>query len=213
MKLAIRLGLVVLGLLLIGGGGFAGWRYFRPSEGGAPATAKARGDVKPQAAAAPGKPPSTPETSVTPQTPAAPPASAAPAVEKPTVAAQEKTPAVAPQTTPAPPAPAAAAAVEKPAASAQEKAPGAPAARDPEQERLIRVYGGMKPKEAAAVMGQLDPGLSVTILAGLQERQASKILGQLPPKTAADLITRLSQIKRTPDTDPPAQRPHAGGKS
>jgi len=210
MKLAIRLGLVVLGLLLIGGGGFAGWRYFRPQEGGAPVTAKARGDVKPQAAAVPGKPPSTPETSVAPQTPAAPPASAAPAVEKPAVAAQEKAPAVAPQT---PPTPAAPAAGEKPAASAQEKTPGAPASRNAEQERLIRVYGGMKPKEAAAVMGQLDPGLSVTILAGLQERQASKILGQLPPKTAADLITRLSQIKRPPDTDPSAQRPPAGGKS
>jgi len=212
MKLAIRVGLAVLGLLLIGGGGFAGWRYFRPQQGGAPVIAKPRGDVKPQAAATPSKPPSTPETSMAPPTPTAPPAAAAPAVEKTAASAQEKAPAVAPQTTTTPPAPGAPV-VEKQPASAQEKAPGAPASRDAEQERLIRVYGGMKPKEAAAVMGQLDPALSVTILSGLQERQASKILGQLPPKTAADLITRLSQMKRPPDTDASAQRPHAGGKS
>jgi len=209
MKLAIRLGLVVLGLLLIGGAGFAGWRYFRPQESGAPVTGRARGDVKHQAAATPSKPLATPETSAAPPPPPAP---VAPAVQTPAASTQEKASAAASQTTATPPA-AAAPAVEKPAASAQEKAPGAPASRDPEQERLIRVYGGMKPKEAAAVMGQLDPNLSVTILAGLQERQASKILGQLPPKTAADLITRLSQIKRPPDTDPSATRPHAGGKS
>lgn len=210
MKLAIRIGMVVLGLLLIGGGGFAGWRYFRPQEGGTRAAAKARGDAKAQAAATtpkgPGEAaPSKPGASGTPQTTSAP---SAQAVEKPAVSAPEKAPAVAP-----PPAPGPGPGAEKPAVGAQEKAGAAPNSRDAEQERLIRVYGGMKPKEAAAVMGQLDPALSVTILAGLQERQASKILGQLPPKTAAELITRLSQVKRAPDADPPPRRPHAGGKS
>lgn len=213
MKLAIRLGLVVVGLLLLGGAGFVGWRHFRPQEAAAPVAAKGKGEAKPPAAGASKTPtaavtPSTPGTPVTP--PTAPPAPVAQATEKPPVAAQEKV--AAPQATPSPPAPTAQAG-DKPAASPQEKAAAAPASRDAEQERLIRVYGGMKPKEAALVMGQLDPGLSVTILAGLPERQAAKILGQLPPKTAADLVTRLSQIKRAPEADASARRPPAGGKS
>jgi hypothetical protein len=215
MKLAIRLGLMVVGLLLIGGAGFAGWRYFRPQEAPAPVAAKGKGEAKPPAAGSSKTPtaavtPSTPGTPATPQT--APPAPVAQAAEKPPVAAQEKAPAAPPQATPPAPAPAAQA-LGKPVPGPQEKAAAAPASRDAEQERLIRVYGSMKPKEAALVMGQLDPGLSVTILAGLQERQAAKILGHLPPKTAADLVTRLSQIKRAPEADASAKQPPAGGKS
>jgi len=214
MKLAIRLGLEVVGLLLIGGAGFVGWRYFRPQEAPAPVAAKGKGEAKPPAAGASKTSTAavTPSTPGAPVTPTAPPAPVAQAVEKPPVAAQEKAAAAAPQATPSPPAPTAQAG-DKSAAGPQVKAATAPSSRDAEQERLIRVYGSMKPKEAAAVMGQLDPGLSVTILAGLQERQAAKILGHLPPKTAADLVTRLSQIKRAPEADASAQRPPAGGKS
>ena len=211
MKLAIRLGLVVVGILLIGGGGFAGWRYFRPQEPAAPVTAKARGDAKSPAAGSVKPPTTAASTSAAPVTaPSTPSVSATQTPEKPPVAGQEK--AAAPQAAPSAPAPAAQAG-DKPATGAQERAAGVPPSHDAEQARLIRVYGSMKPKDAAAVMGQLDPALSVTILAGLQERQAAKILGQLPPKTAADLVTRLSQIKRAPEADASAQRPPAGGKS
>ncbi|HTY79007.1 MAG TPA: hypothetical protein VMI34_14385 [Candidatus Bathyarchaeia archaeon] len=118
---------------------------------------------------------------------------------------------------PAPDRPAPAPAADKAAAvPAPDKGPAmertAPA-RDPDQERLIRLYGGMRPREAAAVMGQLDPALSVTILSGLPERQAAKILGQLPPKTAADLVTRMNQGKPQAASTAPAAKPRVGEKS
>jgi MgtE-like protein len=172
MKLALRIGIAALGVLLLGGGGFVAFRYFRASGSGAAGTPQARveapvpdrpreGHVKPRAEAKPAQP--VPEA--TQPIPAA-----APPVDKPTAASPVASP-------PSPP-------------------------RDLGQERLVRLYEGMRPKEAAAVIGQLDSGLSVTILLGMRERQAAKILGQLPPKKAAELITRMSQIKQAPETAP-----------
>jgi len=206
MKLALRLGLALLGLLVIGGGGFIGWRYYLSPQTSERVTVKGKSDAKSSAAGATAKAAaaSSPDKSAPSAAPTSDKAATAPAPEKQAAAAAPD------KTQPAP------ATSEKPAtAPAPDKAPAAEAAaaRDPEQERLIRLYGGMRPKEAAAVMGQLDPALGVTILAGLQERQAAKILGQLPPKTAADLITRMSQGKRPAETAAPAAKPRAGEKS
>jgi hypothetical protein len=172
MKLAVRIGIAALGLLLLGGSGFAAFRYFRASGSGAAGTPQARveapvpdrpreGNAKSRAEARPAQP--APE--------------------------------------PTQPKPAAAPPLDKPAAAAPAASPPSPP-RDPGQERLVRLYEVMRPKEAAAVIGQLDPGLSVTILLGMRERQAAKILGQLPPKKAAELITRMGQIKQAPEAAP-----------
>jgi hypothetical protein len=174
MKVAVRLGMAALALLLLGGGGFAGLRYFHGSERGklpapqarveAPAPDRHREeDAKPRSESEPAQSASAP---MQPK-----PAPAAPAASMP------------------------------------------PPLRDAGQERLVRLYEGMRPKAAAAVMGQLDPGLSVAILLGMRERQAAKILGELPPKKAAELITRMGQPKPAPGPDPAVQQPRAEGKS
>jgi FliG middle domain len=204
VKLAIRLGIAVLGLLLIGGGGFAGWRYLHPKEsGGHPKEGGGRAATKTRAEAPASETKREGQSGPRPDaTPLKPPVEAA---QPAPTAAHEKPPAGPPakSTVPAP---------EKPATPPVAAQTG-PAPRDPGQERLIRLYGGMRPKDAAAVMGQLDPALSVTILLGMQERQAAKVLAQLPPKTAADLVTRMSQIKRAPEADPATPRPRTETKS
>lgn len=63
-------------------------------------------------------------------------------------------------------------------------------------ERLVRLYEGMRPKEAATVLSRLDPELTAEILLGMRERQAAKILAQLPPQRAADLTARLARRPR-----------------
>jgi len=198
MKLAIRLGIGLLGLLLIGGGGFAAWRYLHPPESAGRVAAKPHADAPAQDKKREGQSAARADATAVK-------AQAEPARPAPAAAASDKPPAIAPgkPTAPAP---------EKPAApSSVAPAPAAP--RDPGQERLIRLYSGMRPKDAAAVMGQLDPTLSVTLLLGMQERQAAKVLAQLPPKTAADLVTRMSQIKRAPEAEPATSRPRTETKS
>jgi hypothetical protein len=70
---------------------------------------------------------------------------------------------------------------------------GAPSKREPPPAaRLARVYEGMRPKEAAAVLEQLDRPLAAAILGYVNERQAAKILGALPPKAAAEVMGLLS---------------------
>jgi len=117
----------------------------------------------------------------------------------PVAAAKKPAPAPAPTPKPTPaveakaPPPAAA----PPAAGAAASAASAPA-RSAEEERLVRLYEGMKPKEAATVMTKLDPDLSTTILLGMRERQAGRILGLMPVDTAAELTRRISKAKKTP---------------
>jgi hypothetical protein len=62
--------------------------------------------------------------------------------------------------------------------------------REGQAKRLARVYEGMRPKEAAAVLEKLDRPLAAQVLAEIRDRQTSKILGAMNPATAAEL-TRL----------------------
>lgn len=72
---------------------------------------------------------------------------------------------------------------------------------DHELDRLVALYEGMKPAQAAAVLEQLDPELSTRILLGMRARQAARVLASLSPRRAADLTTRMSRARRAPDLD------------
>lgn len=91
--------------------------------------------------------------------------------------------------------------------------PGDAAAKVPDEiKQLTRLYEGMKPKEAATVLAQLDPELLTTILVTMRERQASKILGLLPTQKAADVSARIARTK--PRKDAPADsRTARGGRT
>jgi hypothetical protein len=66
---------------------------------------------------------------------------------------------------------------------------------DRDLDRLVALYEGMKPAQAAAVLEQLDPELSTRILLGMRARQAAKVLASLSPKRAADLTTRMIRAR------------------
>jgi flagellar motility protein MotE (MotC chaperone) len=87
------------------------------------------------------------------------------------------------------------------------------AAKVPDEiRRLTRLYEGMRPKEAATVLAQLDPELLTTILVTMRERQAAKILALLPAQKAADVSARIARVK--PRKDAPADaRTARGGRT
>jgi flagellar motility protein MotE (MotC chaperone) len=61
-----------------------------------------------------------------------------------------------------------------------------------EVDRLVKVYEGMKPKDAALRMAVLDDGVRLPIAAKMKERSLSAIIGQMPVNEAKKLTESLS---------------------
>jgi flagellar motility protein MotE (MotC chaperone) len=61
-----------------------------------------------------------------------------------------------------------------------------------EVDRLVKVYEGMKPKDAAARMAILEDGVRLPIAAKMKERSLSAIVGQMPPPDAKKLTESLA---------------------
>lgn len=168
----VKWGIIAGALVVLAGGGVAAYRFL-------PWFGRAQAPV-PSQAARPGA-----EAPAQAQAPAAQPAAVAAAAERPSPPTEPRGEAIK-----GPVAPVAA----MPGTRAEDVG-GAPQ-REREADQLIRLYEGMRPKDAAAVMSQLDSDLSTTILLGMRERQAAKILGLLPSRKAADLTMRMARTKR-----------------
>ncbi|MEM5771059.1 MAG: magnesium transporter MgtE, partial [Bacillota bacterium] len=63
--------------------------------------------------------------------------------------------------------------------------------------RLARLYGNMKPEEAAPIMKELDDDLVVTLLRKMEDEQAAKILSAMEAQRAARLTRLLAGKQRT----------------
>ena len=61
-----------------------------------------------------------------------------------------------------------------------------------EVDRLVKVYEGMKPKDAAARMAILEDSVRLPIAAKMKERSLSAVIGQMPPQEAKKLTESLS---------------------
>jgi len=61
-----------------------------------------------------------------------------------------------------------------------------------EVDRLVKVYEGMKPKDAAARMAVLEDGVRLPIAAKMKERALAAIIGQMPVNDAKKLTESLS---------------------
>jgi hypothetical protein len=177
----VKGGLVVAVLVALGGGGFVAYRFGPWSERLAPEPAR-------QEAARAEAPAPAPENSV-----ATPTASAA------TAPTETRATPPTPWPQPGPAEPASVPARPEPPGALRPTTAGADeplGARPGVPERVVRLYEGMRPKEAATVLARLDPELSAEILVGMRERQAAKILAHLPPQRAADLTDRLARRAR-----------------
>jgi flagellar motility protein MotE (MotC chaperone) len=62
-----------------------------------------------------------------------------------------------------------------------------------EIDRLVKVFEGMKPKDAAARMAILDDSVRLPIAAKMKERSLSGIVGQMPPAEAKKLTEALAK--------------------
>ena len=62
--------------------------------------------------------------------------------------------------------------------------------RSADLDRLVNLYRGMKPKQAAAIIADLDFGVTIAILGDMAERDAAPILAQLDP-VHAGAISRV----------------------
>jgi len=64
---------------------------------------------------------------------------------------------------------------------------------DSELDRLVTVYQKMKPREAAAVMVQLDDKVRIPVAAKMKEAALAAILAQMPPLEAKKVTELLAQ--------------------
>ncbi len=90
----------------------------------------------------------------------------------------------------------AAAAPAQPTASGGKPATASPTGADTAKvySKLSKLYGAMKPEEAAAVFNNLEDEQVIMILARMEEEAASKVLATIEPKRAARLTQAM--IKR-----------------
>ena len=65
-----------------------------------------------------------------------------------------------------------------------------------EIEDVIRTFGEMSPKNAAAILEKLNPNLAVSVLDGLAEDARAKVLARMEAAAAAGLMERLSELQR-----------------
>ncbi|OYX29928.1 MAG: hypothetical protein B7Y99_12360 [Caulobacterales bacterium 32-69-10] len=85
--------------------------------------------------------------------------------------------------------------------------------------RLVTVYGKMKPKDAAAVMVQLDDKVRLPVAGKLKEAALAAILSQMPPTDAKKLTESLArrydkvqELAQAAAAPPPAAAPAAAPK-
>jgi flagellar motility protein MotE (MotC chaperone) len=80
------------------------------------------------------------------------------------------------------------------------------AASDDAAQSLAKVYGAMKPAEAAPILDQLDDATTLRILSRMKEKQVGEILPFMK-RDRAVLLTRSLAAHATPQLDP-ATSPH-----
>lgn len=69
-----------------------------------------------------------------------------------------------------------------------------------EIDRLVKIYEEMKPRDAAAVMTQLDDKVRLPVAGKMKERALAAILAQMPPVEAKKLTEKLAGRFTTPSS-------------
>jgi flagellar motility protein MotE (MotC chaperone) len=72
------------------------------------------------------------------------------------------------------------------------------AQQEAEIKRLVTIYEGMKPKDAARIFDQLDLTVLLGILERMRESKSSPIIAQMTPERAKEITTQIAQRRDMP---------------
>ena len=64
---------------------------------------------------------------------------------------------------------------------------------------LVKIYEGMKPKDAARIFDTLDLDILVSVVGSMSERKLSPIVAQMNPERARTLTIMLAEQKKLPE--------------
>lgn len=64
---------------------------------------------------------------------------------------------------------------------------------------LVKIYSGMKPKEAAAIFNQMDMNVMLPVIAKMSERKSAAIMAVMDTAKANELTVRLTEMKKLPE--------------
>lgn len=66
---------------------------------------------------------------------------------------------------------------------------------------LVKIYEGMKPKEAATIFNTLDMDVLLSVISRMNERKSSPVLAAMDPEKARIVTIRLAEQRRLPGKD------------
>lgn len=73
---------------------------------------------------------------------------------------------------------------------------------------LVKIYEGMKPKDAARIFNTLDMDILLSVMGKMSERKSSPIIAEMEDDKARNLTTMLAEQKKLPDLpDEPQPNP------
>jgi len=87
------------------------------------------------------------------------------------------------------------------------------AVKEQELQSLVKVYGAMKPKEAAPIFDKLEMPVLISMIQRMQPTKIAPILAVMDPKKANELTVKLATIKTLPDGPPEGLGDGGVGKS
>jgi len=64
---------------------------------------------------------------------------------------------------------------------------------------LVKIYSGMKPKNAAAIFDNLDMNILLQVMGRMSERKSAPIMASMDVKKVQDLTRLLAEQKKLPD--------------
>lgn len=71
---------------------------------------------------------------------------------------------------------------------------------------LVKIYEGMKPKDAARILNNLETDILLSVMQQMSERRSSPIIAEMDPERAREITTLLAQQVQLPeDMDAPDQ--------
>lgn len=80
-------------------------------------------------------------------------------------------------------------------------------------ESLVKIYAGMKPKDAAAIFDQMDMSVLLQVIAKMPERKSSAIMAVMDRSKANELTIRLTEMKKLPEQKSGFMGTNTGGPS